>query len=231
MTYQELLQEHQWLEKRKEILLRDCNECSNCHNAELVKQSEKGHLIELSFEKINTLAYFNSDDSRFDPALPQYRAKFMTDCSHEVTTTFYSPDWLKYDQSQDLKDYQIYYSLKSEPPNSQATDYTINAVISPPSISPKWLYAKDLHVHHTYYQLGSMPWEYPSKSLQTLCWVCHRKLHEQQTIPVYDAKSQIVNNLTTCNKCQGTGHLPEYNYYHDGICFGCWGTTYKELSI
>lgn len=32
---------------------------------------------------------------------------------------------------------------------------------------------KTLHVHHTYYERGLKPWEYPSESLHCLCEDCH----------------------------------------------------------
>lgn len=34
---------------------------------------------------------------------------------------------------------------------------------------------KTLHVHHTYYEKGLMPWEYPDESLHALCEECHKK--------------------------------------------------------
>jgi len=33
---------------------------------------------------------------------------------------------------------------------------------------------KQLHVHHGYYEFGKFPWDYPSKSLHTLCEKCHK---------------------------------------------------------
>lgn len=35
----------------------------------------------------------------------------------------------------------------------------------------------ELHVHHTYYEYGKMPWEYPEESLIVVCKECHSKLH------------------------------------------------------
>lgn len=32
---------------------------------------------------------------------------------------------------------------------------------------------KTLHVHHTYYEKGRCPWEYPIDSLECLCETCH----------------------------------------------------------
>lgn len=37
---------------------------------------------------------------------------------------------------------------------------------------------KTLNVHHAYYVTGRMPWQYPSFSLSTLCYQCHKAGHE-----------------------------------------------------
>lgn len=38
-----------------------------------------------------------------------------------------------------------------------------------------------LNVHHTYYEKGAMPWEYPSESLRCFCEICHELAQEQMT--------------------------------------------------
>ena len=37
-----------------------------------------------------------------------------------------------------------------------------------------------LNVHHTYYEKGKMPWEYPTESLQCLCEECHKRTKQVQ---------------------------------------------------
>lgn len=37
---------------------------------------------------------------------------------------------------------------------------------------------KTLHVHHSYYEKGLAPWEYPDESLHALCEDCHRKAQD-----------------------------------------------------
>lgn len=37
---------------------------------------------------------------------------------------------------------------------------------------------KNLHVHHTYYQAGKLPWQYPINAYETLCKDCHSKEHD-----------------------------------------------------
>ena len=39
-----------------------------------------------------------------------------------------------------------------------------------------------LNVHHAYYDKGKMPWEYPDRSLTTLCEDCHNRRHNFQKL-------------------------------------------------
>lgn len=42
-----------------------------------------------------------------------------------------------------------------------------------------WDKTKTLHVHHSYYERGCDPWDYPSDSLYCLCEDCHLKVTEK----------------------------------------------------
>lgn len=54
--------------------------------------------------------------------------------------------------------------------------------------------AKDrtLHVHHSYYEKGKEPWEYPTGSLISVCEDCHAMLHpkKQDPAPELDLQPQ-----------------------------------------
>lgn len=52
---------------------------------------------------------------------------------------------------------------------------------------------KSLHVHHTYYLIGKMPWEVPDGCLITLCKVCHEKEHKGKDIKSFARKSPPKN--------------------------------------
>jgi hypothetical protein len=41
---------------------------------------------------------------------------------------------------------------------------------------------KTLQIHHTYYEKGLMPWEYPNESLHCLCEDCHRNAQDWMTL-------------------------------------------------
>ena len=102
-------------------------------------------------------------------------------------------------------------------------------------INPKSLFSfLPLHVHHQYYIKGKEPWDYDDSALITLCADCHQKRHSSSVpVPLYNHdKSSILNtNISICDRCNGSGYLPEYDYHLDGICFKCWGEVVplKEL--
>src|SRR6185436_14091353 len=41
---------------------------------------------------------------------------------------------------------------------------------------------KTLHVHHSYYEKGLKPWEYPDESLHALCVDCHKAQQDQMVL-------------------------------------------------
>ncbi|MEH6538083.1 MAG: hypothetical protein V7719_16905 [Psychroserpens sp.] len=87
-----------------------------------------------------------------------------------------------------------------------------------------------LQVHHKYYIVDNLPWDYPNDSLITLCNLCHQKLHDNTDIQIYsDDKKNIRLNYNKCTTCSGSGYRPEYHYHLNGICFHCSGNRYIEL--
>lgn len=88
-----------------------------------------------------------------------------------------------------------------------------------------------LHVHHHYYLLDSLPWEYNNKVLITYCSHCHHKWHRENKAIVYQkvGGKYYKRILTPCERCNGVGSLEQFDYYMDGICFKCFGARYNEL--
>ena len=88
-----------------------------------------------------------------------------------------------------------------------------------------------LHVHHTFYILGKLPWDYDDNTLQTLCNWCHWVFHEKEKVPVYAQTANELKemNYTPCKRCNGAGIFPEYKHVQAGLCFRCRGTRYEEL--
>lgn len=84
-------------------------------------------------------------------------------------------------------------------------------------------------VHHTYYLANRFPWEYPNESLMLVCHKCHLKIHKEEIIKVYENESFTkYSELTPCGRCNGRGYLFEFDYYKNGICFGCNGACFEE---
>ena len=95
----------------------------------------------------------------------------------------------------------------------------------------KYTRINTLHVHHTHYVYLNQPWEYPLGSLESVCVPCHSYIHRKTEIPVYTDNSFVeTKKLTSCPRCGGSGHLDEYSYYMDGVCFECNGRKYIEHS-
>ena len=90
----------------------------------------------------------------------------------------------------------------------------------------------NLNVHHKYYEIGKLPWEYTSDSLYTLCQHCHHLFHEAFKPLVYtrDENDRLLRmELTPCYRCNGVGRLPEYSHVKHGVCFRCNGERFEEL--
>lgn len=87
-----------------------------------------------------------------------------------------------------------------------------------------------LNVHHKLYVMTRLAWEYMDDELITYCRDCHQSVHDHTTIPYYKDETQAeAFYLTPCSKCNGSGHLSEFNYYLNGICFECHGNKYLEF--
>jgi 5-methylcytosine-specific restriction endonuclease McrA len=81
----------------------------------------------------------------------------------------------------------------------------------------------ELNLHHVCYRNGREPWEYNIDELKTLCPECHKKVHEDTVIPIYDEIGNFLENTHTCDRCGGYGYIPKYSHIQSGICFNCWG--------
>lgn len=82
---------------------------------------------------------------------------------------------------------------------------------------------KGLNIHHMYYIKGNKPWEYEDSALITLCEECHKKRHMSAPVAIRDSNMIITKFLSTCDRCGGSGYLPQYEHFQHGICFRCGG--------
>ena len=81
----------------------------------------------------------------------------------------------------------------------------------------------NLNVHHLCYRDGHKPWEYGDDELITLCPECHKKIHEESKVPIYDNEGQLESFAERCDKCGGSGYIPKYKHVENGVCFKCHG--------
>lgn len=88
-----------------------------------------------------------------------------------------------------------------------------------------------LHVHHKYYILDTVPWDYKNDALITLCQWCHWKVHKENTIPVFAKNEDKLIELEVCDRCNGAGRLPQFQYVQNGVCFKCEGHRYQRRII
>lgn len=85
---------------------------------------------------------------------------------------------------------------------------------------------KSLNIHHEYYIRNKAPWEYEDDALVCYCNECHEKIHRSTNVPVYrteNGANVFTSNAEICNRCGGSGYIPEYKHVENGICFKCWG--------
>lgn len=76
---------------------------------------------------------------------------------------------------------------------------------------------KTLHVHHSYYENGKSPWEYPDDALLTLCVDCHSNVTEKQI--------ELARALASLEP----GQIDQVIGYVRGIQAAWWSTTDEDI--
>lgn len=85
-----------------------------------------------------------------------------------------------------------------------------------------------LQVHHSLYFYDKLPWQYQLKYMKTLCGECHTKFHQNNQVYLYKDESMEFRRVTQfCWKCNGSGVLPEFYYFQEGVCFECGGLGFS----
>lgn len=243
MTYLEQLQHERWFEKRKLILNRDAYKCIIYQNLSYISNFFSGII---SSNKISPLF---SNTKVINGVIV---AKIF-DISRKILLDIFINDG----QYSPNENYVVYYyeNPKKHPvcialkilPESELeiktnlldvtkfgiraffTEKTIANIAKPISQNDKWSLVKGLHIHHTYYQEEKFAWEYENESLQTLCWFCHEKLHQDQSIPRLNKDGVNIGKLRNCKRCYGAGYFPQFKHVDSGVCFHCRGKRFEEL--
>jgi hypothetical protein len=94
----------------------------------------------------------------------------------------------------------------------------------PAQVVYKQIVHTSLQIHHKLYFENKLPWQYSAGHIQILCSNCHTEAHRTTRIYTYqDESMQFRKEEAQCERCSGTGYLPQYHYHDDGICYSCGG--------
>ena len=253
LTYGQLLALPQWQEKRLTIIKRDNLICQKCSNKSYEKDNKYGPFFKISAEKrpYCSIISFNgikedvyTEDLNGTKLIPKKGTVMLYYSRHRNSGISDIPEEGFYvSAARQLSENEInYYFPFKNPvltPQEECSIYIEWADMEKAGkVIPenkglheslndfRWIFAKDLNVHHTYYQIDKLPWEYPDESLQTLCRSCHERVHEEEIIPVIKAGGLKLGNYKPCTRCYGAGWFPEYSHVENGICFKCSGVKY-----
>ena len=216
MNYNEQLQTENWKIKREQIIKRDNSSCTACG---VVRNKLLG--LSRKFE-INNYTQIKEKEFFFQKVKGLSNKTLMTVKKGFVI----SCDFIGSEVSlPDLEDLNFAAQwLESENPEVSGK---YRYVCFHKSTQIKDMY--DLNVHHKHYTIGKMAWQYDNEALITLCASCHKEEHAKNKTPVYNEKGDFQTYAENCSKYLGSGVLSEYNYYMNGICFGCMGTGNLNL--
>lgn len=203
MTYAEQLQQEEWKDLREKILERDDYECQECgaKKSEFLMMSS-----EFGIKTLNEMEEFGYDVSICDDGIIEI---FNGDNGfvNEVTNISGS--------NIDLE--SLNFALKFS--NSKTPKFICFTTEDYENDDKKIL-----HIHHKYYIKGRLAWEYKPEALICLCHDCHEEVHTNEIIKIYhNASLDTFKESQKCFKCSGSGYLPQYDYYLNGVCFNCWG--------
>jgi len=234
VTYKELLLDDNWRNRRNEILLRDKLQCTSCLNEKLVSPSVPGALVLKGKNDQGILYGFLGSHKS---GISSSKHIFLQGNATPIIGIIKQGDIVYIDTDSTTEQFLKILGVR------KYVQQDINAVgkrFSPDYESfPfadnfeafEWKYVPGLHVHHKYYQVNLMPWQYPDDALQTLCWVCHEDLHKHTKIDLRDENGKVLGKLTPCHRCYGAGVFPEYKHIIAGLCFHCRGAKYEEMIV
>lgn len=257
-TYQELLDDPRWKEKRQEILERDKHTCQRCgHNEKdkklftIIKFEDlkiKPELIE--YKTIDLFDTINIVEVQLNKKIVVTAKSILNE--NELSNLGINAQFLLKLSNFDIRNNEFNGSLGS----SNNTDHfknfnTNNAFIGGLSkngifidceniwITPYFsLYQSNfytdyidnsLQVHHKCYRSNMEIWGQPDDEYITLCNSCHKTVHIHQNIPFYDANNKIIDWMTPCTRCNGSRYFSQYKHVQSGICFKCKGSGRENI--
>lgn len=257
MTYQEQLHTEEWQRRRREIIKRDGHRCTCCgrgstffkfrmdeekilyigfdysqapivlHEASSIKsfsvddyKKERGILQIYVFKD-----FFERKREEISVALADGKTPILVSVSvHDLNRLHDTPGAIRHHfevREYSFADGSVWAVLTRKTSNLEGL------TLLRPYVS-EW--PVDLHVHHKYYVISSLAWEYPEDALITVCHECHASIHLQGQVPVYiegpHLNDGVQANVIFCERCGGMGYIMKYKHIQDGICFSCMGERY-----
>lgn len=205
MNYHEQLETIEWKNKREAILKRDKYKCTKCgvERPKFLGINRRIGVLEYDEYSKHGKYFFNEENNSaylmFYPGLTLF-ARSEVDVYCDISNT-------------DIKDIKFAEQIMDGRRRliCFSDDFT-NKDIKP-----------DLNIHHKFYVLDKKAWEYSDEALVTLCVDCHQEVHLNSEINVYSQDGEFLLKTEVCSKCNGSGHLKEFNYYCEGVCFECQG--------
>ena len=218
MTYQEQLQTQNWIEKRLQILERDSHCCNKC---QLERPRFLGLLQGFGIKTIEQMRkeeygiiWSAEEDKNYITQLLEKNGCILVRNNYCDFSTLIGEK----DATKELS--QLKFALQREDIYTKKSHYKMICFFDDITDDYKF---PDLNIHHKYYLLGKNAWEYDNDALITLCVSCHMSEHETQQIYVYSMVGEVLFKAETCGKCKGSGYLPEFHYFQNGVCFQCFG--------
>ncbi|HRN40809.1 MAG TPA: hypothetical protein PK649_01895 [Vicingus sp.] len=220
MEYLNQLNTLYWKIRRQNIIDRDNNVCQKCENKTYINTFKKHYPIEFVNPKIELSEFISID--KYEDGFQEVLSFEILPFNEKDIFRFYASffDKNKYPTHNEIFEYKnlvLFYTENNE---------KINGIGIYNAENDNWIYLKDLHVHHKYYQIGRLAWEYPDDAYDTLCWSCHIKTHENSLIDVYDEQGDKIGTKKCCPRCGGAGYFPEYYHIERGVCFSCRGERF-----
>lgn len=245
--YQEQLESLEWKTRRDTIINRDNNKCSFCGKgpSEAISFSEKTLFVGIDYSKndIDCSKAILSIAIKWSDYIKSCRIKRIKrgPLPNSNIIGFLSEEgdylysvWKKEDNYEDVDMEQVHIA-KVQCDDGITVDVLYIDEKELESLKLPRVYVQQvpviLQVHHKHYIIGRKAWEYEDEVLVTLCQDCHSKVHKYLPVQTYaDVDGHMkVMNYTPCQRCNGMGYLPEFNYVENGICFRCRGARFEEL--
>jgi len=236
VNYSQQLESKEWKAKRLQIIKRDNEKCCHCNvsiSDFLAIDVTYGFKYFHDFyrEELDVFGDISEADAykNFELLLRNYCSEtnsFLVVNTRSFLNRIYG---LK-ETDKDFNAYNIKFFKKINPSRNLEEKACAGLYFTTQNINSFKPFV-DFNVHHKFYVLNRNAWEYEDDDLITLCPDCHKKVHIETKILLYDSyprnsnssHAKVLKEAVICSKCNGSGYLPEFNYYLDGVCFDCWG--------